>query len=54
MSLNDECKYDVSDDDCYKCMKHGIIFSCPVGCKEFEETLLESTLKIFGEAMKEK
>ena len=37
MALDDRCIHNVSDDDCYKCMKYGIIFSCPPGCKYFED-----------------
>lgn len=37
MALNDRCKNNVSDEDCYKCMKYGIVLSCPPGCKEFED-----------------
>lgn len=37
MALNDRCKNNVSDDDCYKCMKLGIIVRCPVGCEDFED-----------------
>ena len=37
MALNDECKHNISDDDCYKCFKHGIIYSCPVACEHFED-----------------
>lgn len=49
MALNDECKHNISDEDCYKCMKLGIIFGCPVRCEYFEENL-----RYLGEAMKEK
>lgn len=35
--LDIECKHDVSDDDCRKCFKRGIIFSCPPNCEYFEE-----------------
>lgn len=35
--LNYLCLNDVSDDDCYKCMKHGIIFRCPNPCPDFDD-----------------
>lgn len=35
--LNYLCDYDVSDEDCYKCFKHGIIFRCPENCPDFED-----------------
>lgn len=32
------CKHDVSDEDCYKCMKRGIMVGgCPAGCPDFED-----------------
>lgn len=37
MALNERCKNNVSDEDCYKCMKLGIIFRCPAGCEDFED-----------------
>ena len=42
MALNDYCKNNISDEDCYRCMKHGIILTCPMGCKDFED---ESKIK---------
>ncbi len=36
-TLNYLCKYDVSDEDCYKCVKHGIVFKCPSGCPDFAD-----------------
>lgn len=36
-TLNYLCKHDVSDDDCYKCTKHGIVYRCPVGCPDFDD-----------------
>lgn len=33
---NYDCPYDCSDDDCYKCSKHGYQFSC-AGCEDYEE-----------------
>ena len=35
--LNHWCLNDVSDEDCYKCMKHGIIFRCPNPCPDFDD-----------------
>ena len=35
--LNYLCKYDVSDDDCQKCLKRGIISHCPEICPDFED-----------------
>lgn len=36
-TLNYLCKHDVSDEDCYKCTKHGILFRCLDHCKDFED-----------------
>lgn len=36
-TLNYLCKKDVSDDDCNKCLVHGIMFGCPKGCPDFED-----------------
>lgn len=35
--LNYLCNNDVSDEDCYKCMKYGIIFRCPDNCEHFDD-----------------
>lgn len=37
MTLNYLCKHDISEDDCYKCIKHGIVFKCPKACPDFED-----------------
>lgn len=34
MGIRYLCKYDDSDEDCYRCTKHGYIFSCK-NCKDF-------------------
>lgn len=31
-----DCPYECSDDDCYKCAKHGYQFSCD-GCEDYEK-----------------
>ena len=31
-----DCPYDDTDEDCYKCSKHGFKFDCS-GCKDCEE-----------------
>jgi len=36
-TLNYLCANDVSDEDCYKCIKRGIVFRCPKGCPDFED-----------------
>lgn len=33
--LNCACYNDVSDDDCYKCLKYGIIVRCEINCPYF-------------------
>lgn len=37
MALNYLCRNDVSDEDCNKCMKCGIIFRCPANCEHFDD-----------------
>lgn len=49
MALNDECKHNISDDDCYKCFKQGIIFSCPVACEHFEDIMSEKQRGCYGD-----
>lgn len=36
-TLNYLCENDVSDEDCYKCLIHGIQFSCPSNCPDFQD-----------------
>lgn len=33
--LNAACYNDVSDDDCHKCLKYGIIARCEINCPYF-------------------
>ena len=33
--FNDMCRYNISDEDCDKCLKHKG-FSCPLPCPDFE------------------
>lgn len=35
MNLNNTCIHNVSDEDCNKCMIHGILLKCPEGCKDY-------------------
>jgi len=46
-----DCVYDDSDEDCYKCVKHGYVLSCE-GCKDYE-TLFDRAKKSI-EKMKER
>ena len=36
-TLNYLCRHDISDDDCYKCIKHGIKYSCDNTCPDFDD-----------------
>lgn len=36
-TLNYLCKHDISDEDCYKCIKKGIVLRCPSSCPDFED-----------------
>ena len=35
-SLDSTCIYDDSDEDCYKCVKHGYVWSC-AGCQDYDD-----------------
>ena len=37
MSLNYLCSHDISDDDCLRCAIHGLKFTCPEGCPDFDD-----------------
>ena len=52
--LNYLCTHDVSDEDCYKCEKHGLVLRCPEKCLDFDDKrkyMDEETLKIRKELM---
>lgn len=36
-TLNYLCEHDISDDDCFKCGEHGIMFVCPKNCPDFKD-----------------
>lgn len=42
-TLNYLCKNDISEDDCYKCIKHGITFKCPSNCPDFADVRADMT-----------
>ena len=53
--LNYLCRHDVSDEDCYKCMKRGIVMRCPENCEYFDDRrkgMSEAQLKERAELMK--
>lgn len=33
--IEKSCMYFDGDDDCNKCVKHGIIYSCPYDCPDY-------------------
>ena len=43
------CKNDLSDEDCKKCSKCGIILKCPVNCQYFEDIRKDMTPEILEE-----
>lgn len=54
MSLNYLCRNDVSDEDCYKCLVHGITFACPNNCPDFDDvraTMDEKTKRLRADIM---
>lgn len=36
-TLNYLCRNDISDEDCYKCIEHGILLRCPINCPDFDD-----------------
>lgn len=48
-TLNYLCKNDVSDEDCNKCLVHGITFYCPVGCPDFEDVRKDMSPELLAE-----
>lgn len=55
-TLNYLCRNDVSDDDCNKCIKHGIVFRCPAGCPDFDDVrkyMTKRTIEKREEIMKQ-
>lgn len=51
-TLNYLCKHDISDDDCYKCIKHGIVFKCPKACPDFEDVRKDMSKEVLEERAK--
>lgn len=48
-TLNYLCENDVSDDDCYKCVVHGILFGCPKDCPDFADARKRMTKEQLAE-----
>ena len=48
-TLNYLCKHDISDEDCYKCLKHGIVFKCPEDCPDFDDVRADMSPAILAE-----
>ena len=36
-TLNYLCENDISDEDCLRCLIHGIKFACPDDCPDFDD-----------------
>lgn len=49
MTLNYLCENDVSDEDCYKCYKRGIIFGCPPNCPDFKDARAQMSPEMLAE-----
>lgn len=45
MSYNYACIHECGDEDCGKCMVHGIIMYCPCDCPDYESRLPKPTEK---------
>lgn len=48
-TLNYLCRNDISDDDCYKCIKHGIVFKCPKACPDFADVRADMSKEVLEE-----
>ena len=48
-TLNYLCEHDVSDDDCFKCVKYGVILSCPKECPYFTDVRQRMTPEMLAE-----
>ena len=48
-TLNYLCKNDVSDEDCNRCLVHGIMFGCPKGCPNFEDRRKDMSPELLAE-----
>lgn len=48
-TLNYLCENDISDEDCYKCLKHGITFICPDNCPDFEDVRKNMSPELLAE-----
>lgn len=47
------CKHNISDEDCYKCAKHGLIFESECrNCKDFQDIRLDMPPEVL--ALREK
>ena len=51
-TLNYLCKNDISDEDCYKCIEHGIVLRCPNGCPDFKDVRADMTKEELSERKK--
>ena len=48
-TLNYLCENDCSDDDCYRCLKRGIIFGCPKDCPDFVDARSKMSPEMLAE-----
>ena len=48
-TLNYLCKNDISDEDCNRCLVHGIMFGCPKGCPDFEDVRKDMSPELLAE-----
>ena len=48
-TLNYLCEYDISDEDCFRCYKHGIKFRCPDNCHDFKDVRKGMTAEMLAE-----
>lgn len=48
-TLNYLCENDISDDDCLRCLVHGIKFRCPNDCPDFKDARKSMTPEMLKE-----
>ena len=54
-TLNYLCRNDISDEDCYRCVVHGLKYRCPDNCPDFDDVrkyMDKETLRERDEIMK--
>ena len=48
-TLNYLCTNDISDEDCNRCLVHGIKYRCPDGCPDFDDVRKHMSPEVLAE-----